>query len=55
MAPLSELLSMIAPQLASDGEAWLLKGRTWKQEVEAAQARWSFDIETYQSITDPES
>ena len=55
LAPLSELLSMIAPQLASDGEAWLLKGRTWKQEVEAAQARWSFDIETYQSITDPES
>lgn len=54
LAPLSELLSMIAPQLASDGEAWLLKGRTWKQEVEAAQARWSFDIETYQSITDPE-
>ncbi len=55
LAPLSDLLPMISPQLASDGEAWLLKGRTWRQEVEAAQMGWSFDIETYQSATDPES
>lgn len=55
LAPLPDLLSMIAPQLASDGEAWLLKGRSWRQEVEAAKANWTFKIETYQSITDPES
>ena len=55
LAPLPELLPMIARQLASDGEAWLLKGRSWQQEVEAAKSRWMFEIETYQSITDPES
>ncbi|NHF72934.1 16S rRNA (guanine(527)-N(7))-methyltransferase RsmG [Paracoccus xiamenensis] len=55
LAPLKDLLPMIAAQLASTGEAWLLKGRTWQQEVEAARATWSFDIETYPSITDAES
>ncbi len=55
LAPLRDLLPMISRQLASDGEAWLLKGRSWQQEVEAAKADWSFDIETYQSVTDPES
>lgn len=55
LAPLQDLLPMIDQQLASDGEAWLLKGRSWQQEVEAAKANWSFDLTTYQSTTDPES
>ena len=46
---------MIDQQLASDGEAWLLKGKSWQQEVEVAKANWSFDLTTYQSTTDPES
>ncbi len=55
LASLKDLLPMIHQQLASDGEAWLLKGRSWQQEVEAARPDWSFAIETYLSITDPES
>ena len=55
LAPLQDLLPMIDQQLASDGEAWLLKGKSWQQEVEAAKANWSFDLTTYQSTTDPES
>ena len=55
LAPLNDLLPMLFRQLASNGEAWLLKGRSWKQEVQVAQAHWSFEIDTYQSITDPES
>lgn len=55
LASLEDLLPMLFRQLARDGMAWLLKGRSWQQEVEAARHHWSFDIETYQSITDPES
>ena len=55
LASLSDLLPMIDRQLASDGEAWLLTGRSWQHEVAAAKTAWSFDIETYPSITDPDS
>ncbi|MFD1795120.1 16S rRNA (guanine(527)-N(7))-methyltransferase RsmG [Paracoccus aurantiacus] len=55
LAPLQKLLPMLFSQLASTGEAWLLKGRSWRQEVEDARTSWSFDLETYKSATDTES
>ncbi len=55
LASLQNLLPMLVAQLASNGEAWLLKGRSWKQEVEAAKAEFSFDLESFQSTTDPDS
>ncbi|MDO5605350.1 MAG: 16S rRNA (guanine(527)-N(7))-methyltransferase RsmG [Paracoccus sp. (in: a-proteobacteria)] len=55
LAPLAELLPQLSRLLASTGEAWLLKGRSWREEVAEARACWSFDLQTYQSVTDPES
>lgn len=55
LASLDNLLPQLHRQLASDGEAWLLKGKAWKQEVAAARKNWSFDLETFQSITDPDA
>lgn len=55
LAPLSDLLPHLHHQLAQEGEAWLLKGRSWEQEVILARKAWSFDLQTYESRTDPES
>ncbi|MFV0408460.1 MAG: 16S rRNA (guanine(527)-N(7))-methyltransferase RsmG [Paracoccus sp. (in: a-proteobacteria)] len=55
LAPLSDLLPHLHDQLAQQGEAWLLKGRSWEQEVILARKAWSFDLQTYESRTDPKS
>ena len=55
LAATEKLLPHISRQLARDGEAWLLKGQSWKEEVEAARRHWRFDLDIYQSATDPAS
>ncbi|SDD46555.1 16S rRNA (guanine527-N7)-methyltransferase [Paracoccus isoporae] len=55
LASVKNLLPNLARQLASQGEAWLLKGRSWRGEVELARQDWSFDMEVFPSATDPES
>ncbi|MDO5640760.1 MAG: 16S rRNA (guanine(527)-N(7))-methyltransferase RsmG [Paracoccus sp. (in: a-proteobacteria)] len=55
LAPLDQLLLHLDRQLASDGVAWLLKGRSWRAEVDAARKQWRFDLESHQSQTDPEA
>ncbi|TKW66774.1 MAG: 16S rRNA (guanine(527)-N(7))-methyltransferase RsmG [Paracoccus denitrificans] len=55
LAALVNLMPYLERQLASDGEAWLLKGRAWKAEVEEARRCWSFDLTTFDSATDPEA
>lgn len=54
-APLEDLMPHLQRQLASDGEAWLLKGRSWEAEVAKAAENWNFDLERFQSRTDPEA
>ena len=55
LAPLNELIPHLRRQLASDGEAWLLKGRLWKREVAEAKRNWTFELQTCQSVTDPQA
>lgn len=55
LASLTELMPQLNRQLASHGEAWLLKGRSWQQEVADARKDWSFDLESHPSVTDPEA
>lgn len=55
LAPLRNLMPHLHKQLTPDGEAWLLKGKSWKKEVNLASYGWSFELETYSSVTDPES
>lgn len=55
LAALDKLMPTLNRQLAQDGEAWLMKGRSWKAEVEAARRSWSFDLDSFTSVTDPEA
>lgn len=55
LASLENLMPNLSRQLAEGGEAWLLKGKSWQQEVDQAKENWSFNLETYKSRTDPES
>lgn len=55
LASLDRLMPHLYRQLATDGEAWLLKGRSWEAEVARAADLWSFDLEHFQSRTDPDS
>lgn len=55
LASLDDLMPQLHRQLASHGEAWLLKGRSWKAEVAKVAEHWSFDLQHYQSKTDPEA
>lgn len=55
LAPLPKLLGFVHRHLHPDGTAWLMKGRSWKTEVEEAQHSWSFNLDVIPSITDPEA
>ncbi len=52
LADLPILLSFADRHLKKDGVAVFPKGATWKKEVEAARAEWSFSCETTTSKTD---
>ncbi|MEO1556570.1 MAG: 16S rRNA (guanine(527)-N(7))-methyltransferase RsmG [Pseudomonadota bacterium] len=53
LSSLSELLGAAERHLAFDGVAVFPKGQSWREEVEAARASWTFDLEVIPSITDP--
>ncbi len=53
LAALDNLMPNLHRQLATHGEAWLLKGRSWEAEVADARKNWRFDLEAFQSTTDP--
>lgn len=55
LASLDKLMPALHRQLASGGEAWLLKGRSWQAEVADARQHWSFDLDVFQSQTDPDA
>ncbi|WP_405402309.1 16S rRNA (guanine(527)-N(7))-methyltransferase RsmG [Paracoccus sp. Ld10] len=55
LAPLPELLSMIVRHIHPGGTALLLKGRQWRAECENAKRDWQFDLQSFQSKTDPEA
>ncbi len=55
LAPLDRLLSYVEPHLASAGTALFLKGTGQAKEIEQALATWTFQMNTTQSRTDPQS
>lgn len=55
LAALDKLMPNLHRQLATDGEAWLLKGRSWEAEVADARKHWRFELEAFQSGTDPQA
>lgn len=55
LAPLDRLLGFAARHLASSGLAVFPKGASWRDELAEAQKNWSFSVQTYPSLTDPEA
>ena len=53
LAPLSRLLDHAHRHIANDGCAILLKGETWRAEVETALESWRFTVENHASPTNP--
>lgn len=55
LAPLGRLLDYADRHLSISGVALFLKGAGFKKEVAEALERWSFQLDTYPSTTDPEA
>lgn len=55
LAPLSQLLEMVHLHMKPSGTAYLMKGRTWREEIVRAKRDWQFDLEAIPSRTDPEA
>jgi len=55
LAPLDVLLGFAAPFLAPGGIAILPKGRNAEQELTSAAPHWHFNVERFESRTDPEA
>lgn len=54
-APLVTLLDWGIRHVRPGGRFVFLKGRRWMQEVDEAAAKFVFDLETHESLTDPEA
>jgi len=54
-APLSTLFDWAIRHVRPGGQHIYMKGRRWAEEVEEAEVRFSFDLETHASMTDPEA
>lgn len=54
-AALPTLLAYAHQHMASDGSAILLKGASWKSEIEAAKVNWRFSFDATPSKTRPEA
>jgi len=55
LAPLGRLLDYAERHLSADGVALFPKGAGFQKEVADALERWSFDLDTYPSATDPDA
>lgn len=55
LADLNALLAMANPHLKADGICVFMKGATWRDEIERAQAEWRFSYVATQSKTNPEA
>lgn len=55
LAPLPLLVAYVERHIAPDGTAWLMKGRNWESEVEAARKNWNFNLVTHSSDTDSDA
>lgn len=55
LAPLSTLLGFTARHMRPHGEAWFLKGASWRAEIDDARQDWAFNFESFQSKTSSEA
>ena len=55
LASIEDLLPMIEVHLRPEGQALLMKGRTYAEELNAVRGNWDFDLAEYTSITEPDS
>ncbi|MCQ0969327.1 16S rRNA (guanine(527)-N(7))-methyltransferase RsmG (plasmid) [Paracoccus sp. TK19116] len=55
LASLTNLMPYLVRHLAPDGRAWLMKGRSWAEELEAARRGWAFTCRSHTSRTDPDA
>ncbi|MDM7255645.1 MAG: 16S rRNA (guanine(527)-N(7))-methyltransferase RsmG [Paracoccus sp. (in: a-proteobacteria)] len=53
LAPLANLLPFLVRHMLPSGEAYFLKGRSWRDELRDVQDDWRFKITFFPSITDP--
>jgi 16S rRNA (guanine527-N7)-methyltransferase len=54
-APLEHLFDWAIRHVRPGGEFVFPKGRRWSDEVDAARTKFSFDLETFPSMTDPDA
>lgn len=54
-APLVTLFDWAIRHVRPGGQFVFLKGRRWAEEVDEAAAKFIFDLETHESLTDPEA
>lgn len=54
-APLEKLLSLAKPHLKENGFLLLLKGEEAEKELETARKKWSFKLDSFKSLTNPNS
>jgi len=52
LADLPKLLGFAERHMSADGTALLLKGASWKKELQNAQSQWKFDHEIVKSLTE---
>lgn len=55
LAALPSLLEYVHLHISSEGTAWLMKGRKWQEECNAARATWQFEVQNFPSRTDSEA
>ncbi|MDG2407066.1 MAG: 16S rRNA (guanine(527)-N(7))-methyltransferase RsmG [Paracoccaceae bacterium] len=55
LAELSQLLHFADRHLRSDGTALFQKGASWRKELAAVDKSWSFQLEHFRSVTEPEA
>lgn len=55
LTDLTGLLGHCERHLRPGGRAIFLKGRNWREEVEQAKIQWNFDLDTIQSLTEPDA
>ncbi|MCF3974345.1 16S rRNA (guanine(527)-N(7))-methyltransferase RsmG [Paracoccus salsus] len=51
LAPLPRLMAYLMQHMAHDGEAWVMKGQRWQEELQAAKVEWNFNAEILPSQT----
>lgn len=55
LGSMADLLPMIEYHLLPDGQALLMKGQTYADELDAVASNWRFDLTEYPSITNADS